>query len=432
MLNPYSFFFLCILCGLIGFSLIKSMISSDKSKIWSPVTIVCLTMLYYIVLPSFGDIRLYGANVTQGQHLFYFASVLFFICVLIGFSWKQKNHFQNWNDFFHKDNIRAAGIMLFVFAMVCYMPFRGFRTTIWAEDAYMVSERTGLVSYFIDLISLFCASCGLMYIYYKSHKYRAKKGFYFWVVLYFSLVLFIVGGFRYRLVWLILSLATIYHLYPKPRRPNYILIMTVAIVAYLGFAIMDVSRQYGFGIKKDVASEISLTQAQQGAGESVDVICFSIVAIDEYNRNGGYAYFESIMTAILMPLPRSFFPWKPDGEYIRVAQRRTIGSAEGGAACLGFVEGFISFGWFGVILYGLFFGWLSGVFWDNYRRHQQSVGAILLIALYNGFCYQFIARGYLAGKFIDFLYFVIVPFWLVTLFMKIMPNVFVTKTISKR
>ena len=142
MLNSISTIFFYILCALIGYSLFKPWLSSDKSAIWSPITMISLTLVYYIVMPSFGDISNLGASLAQGQHLFYIAAVLFYVCVLIGFSLKGKAHFKNWNHFFTISNAQRVGILLFILALACYVPFRGFRTTIWAEDAGLVAERT--------------------------------------------------------------------------------------------------------------------------------------------------------------------------------------------------------------------------------------------------------------------------------------------------
>ncbi|WP_028904489.1 O-antigen polymerase [Prevotella sp. P6B4] len=422
MLSPISLIFLVVLCVLIGGTLLKLWLSRDKSAIWSPLTFICLTLIYYIVIPSFQGLRLYDAHAVQGQYLFYIASVLFYSCVLIGFSWKQRPRFKKWDDYFTPQNAQMVGAVLFIFALACYVPFRGFRTTIWADDAYIGSARTGFVSYFIDLISLFCFACGLLYMYWRSNQSRLKSGIVFLVVLYLTIVVYIVGGFRYRLVMLILSLATVYHLFPKPKRINYPIVLSVGIAAYLLFAVMDVSRNYGAGLNRETVMQVSLSDAKKGAGENVDVCCFSIASIDYYNRNGGYSLFEPITTAVLMPIPRAIFPSKPDGRYMREAQVRIIGDSSGGAAFLCFAEAFISFGMIGVIIYGLFFGWFARIFFNNYRRNRESMGAILLLALFNGFCYQWLSRGYLAGNFNDFVYFVILPFWLTTLFRKILPK----------
>ena len=123
-------------------------------------------------------------------------------------------------------------------------------------------------------------------------------------------------------------------------------------------------------------------------------------------------YFEPIATAICMPIPRAIFPDKPKGLYLREANMAVLHTLEYGAAFLYFVEAYLAFGWAGIIFQGLFIGFLSRIFWDNYQRNRQSIGAILLLTLYNGVLYVIISRGYLAQVFTTYMYFVIIPFWL--------------------
>lgn len=416
MLQSISTLFFVILCGMIGYSLIVPWLSKDKTLIWSPITILSLIFIYYIVLPVTDDISMYGASTAPNQYLFFVSAVLFFGSILFAFKRTEDGSFSKWNYYFTTGNAQKISISLFIIALLCYIPFRGFRFTISAEDATLVTARTGLVSYFIDLISLFVGTCCLAFVGYKNTKgLGIKKRIVVLIILYFTLVMFIVGGFRYRLVILILALATTYHLYPSPRKINYIVLVPVAIITYLGFAIMDTARSYGRGIDLDVAKTISLKDAQKGAGESTDVCCFSIATIDYYSRNDVSAGIEPILTAVLMPIPRSIFPSKPAGEYMKEAQIRVIGDASGGAAVLIFAEAYMSFGLLGVILYGLFIGWLCKKIWSNYQNNKDSIGAILLLALFNGFMYTWMSRGYMAGAFNDFIYFVVLPFWLTAL-----------------
>lgn len=415
MLQPVSTIFLIILCILIGYSLIKPWLSKDKTAIWSPITMISLTMIYYVIKPSFEEnISLYGADIAPNQYLFFLTAVLFYCSVLFAFSRPSKSNFSRWNTFFTPTNVQKVAVVLFLIAMVCYVPLRGFRYSIAASDAVKMTERTGFVSYFIDLISIFVSAGCLAYVGLKNNSGLGfKKILVFYVILYFTLVLFIVGGFRYRLVFLILSLVTTYHLYPTPRKLNYAVLISVAIVAYLGFAIMDTSRSYGRGINLETAKNISLEDAFKGAGESMDVYSFSIVVTDAYSRYAGSAGIEPILTAVLMPIPRAILPSKPDASYIHEAEKRT--GVSGGAAFLVFTEAYIAFGMIGVILYGLFIGWFCKKIWNNYLNNKYSIGAILLLALLNGFCYTWISRGYMASAFNDFIYFVILPFWITAL-----------------
>lgn len=412
-MQPISFLFFVALCLIIAYSLIKPWISKDRSEIWSPITIISLVFIYYIVWPSLDGLSLYGAKYATNQYVFYLSATLFLGCVLLAFKRTKTGCFKKWNRYFCSDNVQNIALILFIIAMVCYVPFRGFRTTISADDATIVTARTGLVSYFIDLISLFVSACCLAYIGLKGNSGLSfKKRIVVYVILYFTLVMFIVGGFRYRLVFLFLAMITSYHLYPNPRKVNYMLLVPLAVIAYLGFAIMDNARSYGHGINLDVAKTITLKDASKGAGENNDVCCFSISTIDYCSRNNHFYGIEPILNAVCMPIPRVVFPDKPEGEYMKDIQNRVVGSSDAGAAILIVSEAYMMFGIFGVILYGLFVGWFCKKIWNNYRNNPNSIGAILLLSLLNGYCYTWMSRGYMAGAFNDYVYFVVLPFWI--------------------
>ena len=78
----------------------------------------------------------------------------------------------------------------------------------------------------------------------------------------------------------------------------------------------------------------------------------------------------------------------------------------------------MSWWWFGVVIYSFLIGWFSKKIWVNYQIHPNSIGAIVLLGLYNAFCYVLVSRGYMAQVFNVFIYFVIMPFWLCQLFQK--------------
>lgn len=417
MLQSQSCIFLGIFCILVVCDLITSWLSKDQSQIWNPVTFLGLTLIYYVVAPSFSDISMWGGERAEYQYVFYITLVLFYISVLLGFRTKHRPGFRKWNCLFTHENAQRYAFILFLIALVCYVPFRGFRTTISADDATVLSERTGLVSYFIDLIALFVSACCLAWVGLKNSKgIGMKKRIVIFIILYFTLVMFIVGGFRYRLVMLMLAMATTYHLYPQPRSINYKVFVPIAVAAYLLFAVMDTARNYGAGINMSAAKEFTLKDASKGAAENVSVCSYSITVTSRMYETGERFGFEPIVTAIFMPIPRYLLPWKPDASYLKMAES-SVG-ATGGAAFLGFTEAFTAFGFLGVILYGFLMGWLSKRIWVNYQNNKDSVGAIVLLGLFNGFCYVWISRGYMAAAFNIFIYYVALPFWLTTLIRK--------------
>lgn len=414
MLHSSSIIYLTLLIILIGVQLVSYLVSKDKSKIWSPVTFVSLTLIYYVVVPSLSSMHGYDISHIQYQWIFYYSALFFYLFFLFGFHLCKSRSFSKWNTYVTKDNAQLYGIILFLIALVCYVPFRGFRTTVWDSDASLVSERTGFVSYFIDLVSILCASCGLVLMSAMKQSRPVKK-IILGAVIYLTFVVYVVGGFRVRIVYLAIMLFTIYHLYLGPKRIRLLLVVGVALPIYLLFAAMDHSRSYGYGLNREALKEIKAKEVKEGARENAAVLYFSVLCTDYYYKNGEMVGIEPFYNALMMPLPRTLFPWKPDGEYMRKAQLKTLGTADGGAAFLNFTEGFISFGFLGVLLYGFLMGLLSSVFWSNYYNNRSSPGAILLLSLYNGFCFQWISRGYLGGNLNSFLYYVIVPFWIIAL-----------------
>lgn len=418
MLQSQSILFLGVFCVLLVYNLFRSWINKDKAQIWNPVTFLGLTLIYYVVVPSFSDISMWGGDRAEYQYVFYITLVLFYMSVLLGFGTKHKPGFRKWNSLFTHENAQLYAFILFLIALVCYVPFRGFRTTILADDATVLSERTGLVSYFIDLIALFVSACCLAWVGLKNTKgVGIRKRIVMLIILYFTLVMFIVGGFRYRLVMLLLAMATTYHLYPQPRKINYKVVVPIAVAAYLLFAVMDSARIYGAGININAAKEVTLAEASMGAAENASVCSYSISVTSSMYKSGERFGFEPIVTAIFMPIPRYLLPWKPDASYLKMAES-SVG-ATGGAAFLGFTEAFTAFGFLGVILYGFFMGWLSKKLWTNYQNNKESIGAIVLLGLFNGFCYVWISRGYMAAAFNIFIYYVVLPFWLTTLIRKL-------------
>lgn len=414
-MQSFSVFFLVLLFSLVLVYFCHSFFSPDKTKIWSPITIISLVLIYYILIPSIVGLTDYNAKSVPYQYKFYLASFIFYLCVLYAFysNFLIRNAvFRKCNRLFTSNNVHRYALILLCIALACYIPFKGFRYTISADDAIKQVEREGFVSYFIDLISLLVAASSLSLFSIRSGKKGFVKILVFVVVVYFSLILFVVGGFRYRIVLLIIGLSTIYHIYPIVRKINLKLLLPVGLVAYLGFAIMDVARVYGTGIDLDAAGGVSLAEASVGAHENVDVCCYSIRIINDYSESYDFEYFEPLITAMLMPIPRALFPSKPDGSYLTKNEQKIIGRTGVGAVVLNYVEGFMSFGWLGVVLYGLVVGLASKIVWINYLKNRNSIGAILLLALFNGFCFQWISRGYMASAFNDFMYYVVLPFWI--------------------
>jgi hypothetical protein len=112
-----------------------------------------------------------------------------------------------------------------------------------------------------------------------------------------------------------------------------------------------------------------------------------------------------------MPIPRAIFSEKPGGEYLDKAQLDIWGTVFG-MAFMNYGDAFYAFGWVGIILNGLFIGWLSKVFWLQFEQKKDNFYNLLALALYNGSTYVFISRGYLAQEITILFMFTLVPLFL--------------------
>lgn len=386
----------------------------DKARVWHPLNVVSLVYLYYCIIPVFFNEGRYVITPRMRPYLCDLGALLSYLCILWGFHRRTYKNFVTWNSIFTLENSMKIGMTLFFIGIACYVPFRGFTTSISYTGGGEDYNRDGFTSYFIGLISLFCASCSLMIVAMKNNKWNILG----LVIIWLSFITYIVGGFRFRLVALIFAILIPYYLFPKVKKPNYIWLATIAFVAYLGFAIMDKARVYGQGIDMSRIEDMDFSDASKGAQENEAVYYYSVRCMNYIEDSGDYKYFAPIINAALMPIPRFLFPWKPEGDYMFSVMKGTLGSSDTGAAAMMYVEAFIAFGWLGIIVFFYLFGWFSKIVWNNYLRNRNSIGAIVLLALFNGFIYTFLSRGYLAQSFVTFIYYVVLPFWLSTLIVR--------------
>ena len=215
---------------------------------------------------------------------------------------------------------------------------------------------------------------------------------------------------------LAVAVFTTWHLYPYPKRINYKVLLPVAFAAYSLFALMDGARRYGAGLDRDAVANFNLSE-NKGASENSNVFTFTGYTITRY-VDQEKIYFEPLWCAITLPIPRAIFHDKPDANYIRKVSTFEFG----GAAFMYYAEAYMSFGWIGVFLYGLFIGWLSRHVWNYYVSNRKNINAILFLAIFNGTTYVIISRGYMAQAFQTFIYFVFLPFWVARVLKKIFPS----------
>lgn len=400
-----------ILTAIIIINIITSVLSKDKTKIFSPVNMFALVYAYYCIMPIYTSAgKGYELANDYAEGLFCIGALLSYVGILIGFSIKVKPGFKKWNTYFTADNCQQYATIFFLIAFVAYSSLRGIHFTIFADEK-TETELThyGLEHYLLNLIVLYEIAVCLYIIKNKSNRSYGFK--YYYLIIIYIIIGFLFAGTRSRIVYLALASVTVFYLYPKPKRMNYPLILGLGLALFLLFSAMDSTRSYSSGINKQGMSQLSYDDIKYGAAENYVVHIYSAKVMEMYSNNGDYIYFEPILTAALSPVPRVFFPWKPDFGYLMEPQIKIQGTIDG-AIFINFTEGFISFGWFGVLLYGLFLGWLSKKFWSNYQNNPSSIGAIVALALWNGFTYVVVSRGSMASALTNYVLTICLPFWI--------------------
>lgn len=405
-----------ILITLFLIEVLPLIFSEDKAMIWSPMTFLCVYLTYYILIPYLNGGA--GASI-EGQTYLLFGTLLFYIVFKLVFKLvKTEFVFTSYNSAIYRNNAKNIALLLFVLAFIGYGVYKGFSLSVFSEVSRedLVFDKNASYGhsemYILNLISVFTTACALLYA------YKNKINILFLFVLFLTLIIYIIGGFRYRILLLFVTVLTVIYLYPYPRNVKYHIIVPLFIIIYLGMGVMEATRMYGKGLDQKRLVELKQKGTIKESKENMLVYEFSAECMSKYTLND-LILFEPISTAICMPIPRSIFPEKPKGDYLRNANIKVYGTITRGNAFLNITEAYLSFWWVGIIFYAAFLGWLSKIFWNNYLLNPSSLGAIVLLGLYNATLYQIIARGYMAQALTTFIYYVFVPFWLIFLFEKI-------------
>lgn len=368
---------------------------------------------FYYIIVSLNKCKLNHIFIGDGISILLWGTALFMLSSLLAFQVKYKRTlFRRINMTFQQNRtaLYKKAIILFLVGFIAYVSIEGFSFTIFKEQVYQkfdASDSYGHTSAYISQLIAICPAA--ICLTFASGKRR--------LIMIMMIVLYIItallNGSRYFLAVLLLMFGTFYHLYPEIKKINWLKIIIIAVFFYVSMGIIEFTRNYGHGLDIDKIENLEKGKIVEGATEGYGVFKFSAEVMEMYDKED-FIYFEPLVTAILMPFPRILFPNKPTGYYLRDANIRVYGNIYRGSAFLNVTEAYISFGWFGIIIYGLIFGLFSKLVWKNYLM-SRTVGSILLLSSYNAWIYIFISRGYMAQAFTNFVFFVILPFCMIWL-----------------
>lgn len=404
---PISIIFL-----LTTITIYKNYKSKNFYQFWSPLTFISLIYIYYtivgaITILSSSDYTYLGVDLSGSATYAWVGASLSLLSIHTGFIIYKGSRKPLWN---YRINIRSfykVGMILFLIGFVIYSIFRGFNLSVFQSSIENEFEDGGFAHYFINCISFLVLSSLLMI----PSIFTKRFSFFKFIPIIITVIVFLIGGFRYRLVFLVISCSTMFYIYTKKRiKPLFWMIFTVLFIIFMG--IIEVSRGYNQGLDLSKTEGMEVSDVLSSAFNEANTFFVSGKVIQNTIETGKFIYFEPIATALFMPIPRQIFPNKPDGNYLNEIQIDIFKTAEHGAAFLNYAEAFFAFGWFGLIIHGFLIGFLAKLFWINFLRNKENIMVIASLALFNGFLYIMISRGYFATHVIFFIYYIVFPIWI--------------------
>lgn len=407
--------FECILIIILAAIVVPRLLSKDKSNIWNPLVFLAIYLSYYVLIPVINQKVVLGVDWSDSAPTLLLGAIVSLLSILIGYKLPVlRNCFKHTNQILDSTNKFRMGIALCAIAFVSYGAIKGFSLNLIVQEKIAAkfdpnASYNNPTAYIEYLVSAFCIGCPLLL---TAAKKKKRDWIIFACSIVVALIIYAISGFRYRILVLIATLVATYYLFPKPKKINYLIVGSIAIVVFIGMAVIERTRSYGRGLDFTRIENQDISEMEAAEGDFVS--SFTAKVLDQYQADE-YIYFEPIYTALTMPIPRAIFPGKPKGYYMREANLRVYGTIGYGNAFLYFAEAYISFGWLGIILQGLFIGWICKIFWTNYKSHPKSLGSLILLGLFNGFCFVWVSRGYFAQVFTTYMYFIIIPFWIVRL-----------------
>ena len=429
MFSTEEIVYILILSALTLGILIKSFFSKDNFQIWNPLTFVSIFFIYYTLLgPIFSVINenTFARNVDHREYLIvgWRCAVVSFISIIAGFSVLKKINVKKLYFSFSQNSLKKIGLLSFGICLVFLFAFagKGFFSKINFLDEQVTGDgySGAFWSYLMQSLNFFITSSVILLLY----ALKSKKTILFIVVFAFSAALFINEAFRFRLVILLLSCISVFYIY-KDKKPNLILLSAVAVLFVFSMGVIEYSRSYGKGLNVEKLNDFDNEKLLEGGLNESAVFASTSYLISQVDEGVvEYTSFDMFINAISAPIPRKFWPDKPEGEYFLGTMDKIYGIYAKGQAMLFFGEYYLSFGWTGVILFSFLLGLFFKRIWLWFIANRHNELAIAAIAIFNSFIYVIVSRGYLSQVITIYIFTVFPTFFIIYMYNKRKINAF--------
>ncbi len=421
-------FLCCIFVGIfITVRLIHRYLRRDSETFFSPITFIELMLLYYVIIApilmiSNGDTEYVGKDMSPYIPLSWYGAFLSYFSILAGYRIRpaQRRTTPQRSGKESPERIFRIGAFLTVFGIFVYVLNGGVSLNQLMFSAFVEQYETvdsSLSGYGKQMINFCIPGCCLMYVAYVKGCRSVRNKVLLIALTALSFSCFIVAGFRYRIVYFIISFITVHYIFRRTK-PNVFIWGGFFVLLIYAMGIIGATRNYHSGLDIDALENYSDSDIITKGMNDTRIFYSTGALMDNIRTTGDYVYFKPLYTAVCMPIPRSIFPEKPDADYLVDMNNRIWTTAEYGIAFMNYGEAFYAFGWLGIILNGLFIGFVSRYVMTRFRRNPKLVYNLMTLALFNGLTYVILSRGYLAQQVTILFLTLIIPLYIYKKYLK--------------
>lgn len=371
----------------------------DYSIFWSPLTIIAIIMAYYCCLGPYeaivsGETSDRLLNMRKFYPAAFWGAWVSLLSIVVGFF---INRHSGLNVVFPKipdETLMMYGKRVVVIGVILFSFSTGGNIVGFINplDAESVSTSGSFSNYFLLSINFMVPGICLLFAYWLKTKRQLP-----WLAIstLICIGLYLTLGFRYRIILLVGSMAITYYL-AIGKRPNPILapLLIGGLISLMG--IINITRDYGSGLDTDKLEETDTEiYYKSGLRESM-IFQTSGAVITTTSSRDVYVGFTPIVSTLLFPIPQRFYPQKNSAGYVMNILKSIYGEKYfQGSAYMAYAEHYMSFGWWGVIGWGILIGWLYRRIWNWYASNKGNLWVVVAYAVTVTFAFILLSRGYL-------------------------------------
>lgn len=378
----------------------------NKDKFYSPINFVRIYILLYgilgpLILEYIGDVSYGNTNLLLGKKAAINGLIVSYLSIELGFVFGLK---------FTTNKSRKNSlvihwihpIILIGIGLIGWTYTRGIQWNIFEQKQEVDFYTGGFSYYFVMLISFFVYGVIQLLALWINTKQKINLLLLIIGIL-LAMLIFVQQGSRYRIVILVVAMLTTYQLLSKKRLKNGLILALGSGLVWI-FGIIGQTRSYSRGLNMSRLENVDRFDIINAAVADSKVFFYSGLVIKESQLY----YFQPIVTGLLMPIPRSIFPGKPDANYLKETQQEILNTSSIGAATLYYGEYYLTFGWIGIIIFSFLLGVIISRYWKRYLQNG-SIYSVLSLSVLNGVLYYLITRGYIGQQVFVIVYFVLIP-----------------------